>query len=76
MEPVESLKHFQWTGVLPILKGTNDLAAMQDPEEIARIAEANELEPIDLSDNEIAELIAFLHTLIDEVSIAGRLVHQ
>lgn len=73
LEPIESLKRFQWTVELPKLAGANDLAAMQDPEEIARIADANDLEPIDLSDVEIAQLIAFLNTLTDEVSIAGRL---
>ena len=35
------------------------------PELRSRIAAANELEPRDLSDREVADLVAFLHALTD-----------
>ena len=46
---------------------------MRDPAEVAAIAAANELAPVALNDEEIADLIAFLHALTDEVSLKGRL---
>lgn len=73
LTPVESLRLYQWDGVLPMLAGADDEAAMRDEAEVERIANANELAPMELSDVEIAQLVAFLHTLTDEQSIAGRL---
>ena len=59
--------------VLPPLDGVDDFALMRDPAEVAAIAAANELAPVALNDEEIADLIAFLHALTDEVSLKGRL---
>ena len=50
-----------------------DWRAMSDPRERAAIVRANELEPQDLSDDEVADLIAFLGALTDEAALYGRL---
>ena len=50
-----------------------DFVATSDPAERAAIAAANTLAPVSLTDAEVADLIAFLHALTDETSLAGRL---
>ncbi len=42
-----------------------DLAAMHDPSAILAIAQANELQPVDLKEREIRQLLDFLHALTD-----------
>ena len=46
---------------------------MDDPAEVAAIADANDLAPISLRDDEVAALVAFLHALTDEEAVKGRL---
>ena len=46
---------------------------LDNPDEIATIAAANELSPIQLNDAEVAAILAFLGALSDESSLKGRL---
>lgn len=51
----------------------DDWAAMDDMDEVIRIAEATEIAPVQLDDAEIAQLIAFLTALTDPQARTGRL---
>lgn len=74
LNPVASLMAYKAGEVfLPLLDSADDFRVLNDPEEIARIAAANELEPRDLSDEEVASLIAFLNALTDMGAVSGRL---
>lgn len=74
LDPVASLYSYEATqAVLPKPLFENDLAVLADPDEIARIAEANELHPRVISDANIADLLAFLDSLTDTQSLNGRL---
>ena len=76
LDPVRALFSYDITqAVLPALEGAAewDTAALADAREITAIAEANELDPVELSDDEVAALIAFLESLTDPTSRAGRL---
>ena len=50
-----------------------DWAAMDDMEEVIRIAEATEIMPVTLTDAEIAQVIAFLGALTDPQARTGRM---
>ncbi|MEJ2020917.1 MAG: cytochrome-c peroxidase, partial [Maritimibacter sp.] len=50
-----------------------DMLIMADAEEVQRIADANELAPVELTDAQISDLMAFLNSLTDPVAEAGRL---
>lgn len=43
-----------------------DLAIQSDPSEVQAIADANELSPISLSDDQVADILAFLNALTDD----------
>jgi cytochrome c peroxidase len=59
---------------LPGLDGTAPEApTMPGPDEIARIAAAVELEPVALTEDEIADILAFLTALTDPGTAIGRL---
>lgn len=74
LDPVNSLLNYDTLqAVLPVVELTHDFQLMSDLAEISAIAEANELDPISLSDSEIAELLAFLESLTDPLAQAGRL---
>ncbi len=51
----------------------NDTALMEQSEEVASVAAANTLQPVNLSDQEVSDLLAFLATLTDYDSLKGRL---
>ena len=51
----------------------NDWGAMSDQEEMIRIAEATEIIPVSLSEDQIADLLAFLDALTDPAAGKGRL---
>ena len=51
----------------------SDTAALDDFDEVLRVGMAVELEPIDLSDGEVAALMAFLGALEDPIARTGRL---
>ncbi len=72
-DPVASLLAFDaWDVVLPDLD-VDDYRIQADGVERDAIALANALEPRALSDQEVADLVAFLATLTDETSLTGRL---
>jgi len=76
LDPVASLMAYDISmALLPELAGAEakDSLVLQNPEEMARIAAANELVPMALSDHEVAALVAFLDSLTDPVSVTGRL---
>ncbi len=50
----------------------DDWAAMDDQEELFNIAEATELPPLRLLDEEVADILAFLAALTDEDALNGR----
>lgn len=68
LDPVNSLYNYdQSQAKLPSRADLDaiDFQVMNDTGSIAAIADANELSPIDLSDKEVDQLIAFLHTFSD-----------
>ena len=74
LDPVGALRRYSLERArLPSLDGADDAAAMADAAEVDAIAAANELEPMQLSDDEVAALIAFLGALTDELGLHGAL---
>ena len=76
LDPIAGLAGYDISqAVLPILPGATetDRIILSDKAEMAAIAAANELAPVDLSDAEVAALIAFLESLTDPVSRTGLL---
>ncbi|MDB9857470.1 cytochrome-c peroxidase [Amylibacter sp.] len=72
--PMTSLDTYNTNqAVLPNFDVKNDFAVMSDPEQRAAIASANSLKTSVLSPDDISNIIAFLETLTDPVSITGRL---
>ncbi len=72
LDPVGSLRSYDPSqAILPPLPGADDLRVMHEPEELQRIAAANELKPMSLSDEEIDDIIAFLGTLEDRAERLG-----
>ena len=74
LDPVASLRHYaRDQAALAALRDAEDFRILDDPAEVDRIAEANELAPQVLADADINALIAFLETLTDLQSVQGRL---
>ena len=72
LDPIAALRGYDPAqAVLPDLAGAEDLHALQDPAETDAIAAANELAPVTLSNAQVAELMAFLAALTDDVSRLG-----
>ena len=72
LDPIAALRGYDPAqAVLPDLDGAEDLHALRDPAETNAIAAANELAPVTLSDAQVAELMAFLAALTDDVSRLG-----
>ena len=72
--PVAQLNSYDATkAVLTQPAFGTDFNLMDDPGEVAAIADANELAPVTLAEGEIADLLAFLSTLEDALSLSGRL---
>lgn len=74
LDPVKSLNEFD-RGFLRLadFPGASDFNILDDPDEMAAIAAANELEPQTLSNEEVNQLLAFLNSLTDPFSSNGRL---
>ncbi|NCF89921.1 MAG: cytochrome-c peroxidase, partial [Verrucomicrobiaceae bacterium] len=68
LDPVASLKSYDGSeSTLPdddTLNG-HDMAVMEAPTAVQRIAQANQLDPTTLSDVEMRRLLDFLHSLTD-----------
>jgi cytochrome c peroxidase len=74
LDPVGSLNaYLEASAVLPVEVGKDDFAVMRNPEEVAKIAAANALASVDLDEQEISEIIAFLNALTDPQSLKGAL---
>lgn len=74
LDPVGSLYAYDPAqAIFPEFDGKSDFAVLDQPNEIAEIAKANELAVNALSDAEISQLIAFLNSLTDLTSVEGRL---
>lgn len=74
LDPVAALEAYDPAqAILPEMPEKADFVATSDPAERAAIAAANTLAPVSLTNAEVADLIAFLHALTDETSLAGRL---
>ncbi|OWU84830.1 hypothetical protein ATO6_10975 [Oceanicola sp. 22II-s10i] len=75
LDPMASLSAYDRAQVrLASAPGTaDDWRAMDDFDELMRIAESIEIAPVSLTDAQIADLIAFLGALTDPASLDGRL---
>lgn len=74
LDPVAHLMRYDSSqAVLPDLPGQDDFAVMGDPAEVQAIADANDLAPMDLTDTEVQQLLAFLNALSDPSALTGRL---
>ncbi|GGM02930.1 methylamine utilization protein MauG [Pseudooceanicola nanhaiensis] len=74
LDPVASLRAYDRSQVvLHELPGAEDWTIMDAPDEVARIADANELEPLALSDGQVDDILAFLAALTDREAAEGRL---
>lgn len=74
LDPVASLKAYAEIHITySDGKFDTDFKLMRDDPEVIEIAAANELSPIDLTDQEVAQILAFLESLTDYDAIQGRL---
>ncbi len=76
LDPITALK--SWRPFHTSLPGASwladtDFVAFEDKRERARLASRVDIEPRELADDEIADLIAFLHSLTGTQSVKGRL---
>jgi cytochrome c peroxidase len=73
LDPVASLRSYDaGQAVMPGF-AADDLAVMSSRTEVDAIAAANTLDPIDLTDAQVADIIAFLNALTDPQSLRGAL---
>lgn len=74
LDPVAALYAYDPDqAIFPVLPGADDLRIVSDEAELAAIATANELAPSNLSDVQIADILAFLNALTDPFSLQGAL---
>lgn len=74
LDPLGALKtYLADQAMLPDGLGKGDFAVMADTAEVTRISQANQLEAQDLTDAEVAQLLAFLNALTDVQSLRGAL---
>ncbi len=74
LDPIASLQGYdRRQAVFLGLDGAADWTATDDPNETARIAAANSLEPVALRDDQVDDLLSFLEALTDSSWKAGRL---
>jgi cytochrome c peroxidase len=72
-DPAESLaRYVRDQAVLPAFEGV-DYAVLDDPVQVNEIASAVTTMPVPLSQDDVTNLVAFLQTLTDPVSLKGRL---
>ena len=72
--PEKSFKNYDPAqAVLPEIEGAKDFTIVKSANEVANILKANQLKPVKLSDQNVADIIAFLGALTDETAIKGRL---
>lgn len=73
LDPIDSLMRYDraQARLHPVALG-DDWAALNDQDELLNIAEAVELPPLRLLDEEVDDILAFLATLTDENALNGR----
>ena len=72
LDPVTRLEAYSLTSaLLPELPGASDLRIQSDAGQRGAIARANSLVPMDLSDADVAALLAFLKALEDPAERLG-----
>lgn len=71
--PAQSLARYDRSqAVLPAF-GTADFSVLDDPAQVSAIAASVTSAPVVLSAKEVSDLVAFMQTLTDPVSVSGRL---
>lgn len=73
LDPLAALEVYDRTQVVLPAMEVADWRVMDDPEAVAAIKAAVTVQPVDLSPDEIAELLAFLESLTDPIAPVGRL---
>ncbi|MCO4847851.1 MAG: cytochrome-c peroxidase [Yoonia sp.] len=73
VDPVAGLKRFERSQVDLLDPTDSDFAVMEDTAQVAAIGAAVKRDPVPLSANEVEALVAFLNSLTDTASLAGRL---
>ncbi len=74
LDPIKSLYTYKPKNLpLPQFDNASDWAILSNESELKKIADANELMPMRLSDNEVENLVEFLKSLTDPISKKGRL---
>lgn len=72
-DPAQSLAQYDRSqAVLPAFE-SDDFGVLDDPALLRAIADAVTSPPVNLSAEEVAAIVAFLHTLTDPISLTGRL---
>jgi cytochrome c peroxidase len=73
VDPRESLLTYESTqALLPPFEG-NDFSVMEDAVQVKAIRDAITTPAVELSQNDIAAIVEFLHNLTDPISLTGRL---
>lgn len=74
LDPVAALYAYdRGQVILPELPGAQDWRILDDADEMAAIAAANELAPLALDDAQVADIVAFLDALTDREGAQGQL---
>ncbi len=75
LDPFEGLGNYdrRQAALHELGEAAKDWEPMEDLAEVLRIAMAAEIQPVELSDSEIEQLMAFLGALEDPISRHGRL---
>jgi cytochrome c peroxidase len=73
LDPVDSLYGYDPSQAVMPGFDAHDLRIMSDTDEVAAIAAANSLGPVDLNDAQVADIITFLNALTDPQSLRGAL---
>ncbi|WP_254684994.1 cytochrome-c peroxidase [Tateyamaria omphalii] len=73
LDPVTSLHHYDISQAVMPGFDADDMRVLSDSAEMERIAAANDLTPIRLTDGEVNDILAFLHALTDPQSLRGAL---
>jgi cytochrome c peroxidase len=72
-DPVAALTTYDPTQAILPTFDVDDFAVLNDPAQLAAIAQAVIVQPVTLTQTDIADLVAFLDTLTDPISKTGRL---
>lgn len=73
LDPITSLRTYDPSQAVLSSTSFDDFSILTNPEEVEAIAAANKLSPVQLSDQQVADILAFLETLTDPIAKEGRL---